>query len=162
MFNFISTKSNAKYSIMKLSFKNFLISSLMLTVTVLVTTVSSQAQETTPPNAEGKSVFEVVNSIDETSDFANLLDKSGYAQILKKQGPFTVLVPSNDAIKASDTSMEKLNENPAQLKSVVQGHLYQGEVPAEKVESQMGVTVQDKDESASNGVVYVIDQIAKQ
>lgn len=146
---------------MKLSLKTLLISSLILTVTVLLNT-TTQAQETTPPDAQGETVYEVVNASEETSDFAELLDKSGYAKILKKQGPYTVLAPSNEAIEASNTSMDKLSENPGQIKSVVQGHLYQGEVPSEKVESQMGVTVEKSDESASNGVVHVVDQIVQQ
>ncbi len=138
-----------------------MISSLILTVTFLLNT-TSQAQETAPPDAQGETVYEVVNANEETSDFAKLLDKSGYAQILKKQGPYTILAPSNDAIEASNTSMEELNENPEQIKTVVQGHLYQGEVPSDQIESQMGVTVEKSDESASNGVVHVVDQIVQQ
>lgn len=138
-----------------------MISSLILTVTFLLNT-SVQAQETAPPDAQGETVYEVVNASEETSDFAELLDKSGYAQILKKQGPYTILAPSNDAIEASNTSMEELNENPEQIKTVVQGHLYQGEVPSDQIESQMGVTVEKSDESASNGVVHVVDQIVQQ
>ena len=57
--------------------------------------------------------------------------------------------------------MSKLKEKPQKVKSIVQSHLYQGEVSSEQVESQMGVTIEEKDESPSNGVVYVVDQVVK-
>lgn len=147
---------------MKLSMKSLLINSLIITVAVLFTTHSTEAQQTTPPDAEGKTVYEAVKSSEETSDFAQLLEKSGYADILKKQGPYTILAPSNEALEESGENVEELNENPEKVKNLIRGHLYQGEVPSDQVESQMGVSVEESDDSPSNGVVHVVDQIVQQ
>lgn len=147
---------------MKLSMKSLLVNSLIITVAVLFTTHTTEAQQTTPPDAEGKTVYEAVKSSEETSDFAQLLEKSGYANILKKQGPYTILAPSNEALEESGENVEELNENPEKVKNLIRGHLYQGEVPSDQVESQMGVSVEESDDSPSNGVVHVVDQIVQQ
>lgn len=147
---------------MKLSMKSLLINSLIIIVAFLFTTHTTDAQQTTPPDAEGKTVYEAVKSSEETSDFAQLLEKSGYAEILKKQGPYTILAPSNEAIEESGENVEELNENPEKVKNLIRGHLYQGEVPSDQVESQMGVSVEESDDSPSNGIVHVVDQIVQQ
>ena len=113
---------------------------------------SPDATKAQQESEQDKSLYEVVNSTDSTSEFATILDKSGYAKILKNsKGTFTVLAPDNEAVKAS-----KLKTTP---KKLVKGQLYKGEVPKDQVESQMNVTVQDADSSASNGIVYVVDTI---
>ena len=156
----IINRNKANKPIMKLSLKSLLISSLILTVTLLFSINDTQAQQTSPPETEGKTVLEAVKTSDKTSDFAELLEQSGYAKVLNSQGPYTVLAPSNEAI-SKETEMSKLKEKPQKVKSIVQSHLYQGEVSSEQVESQMGVTIEEKDESPSNGVVYVVDQVVK-
>ncbi len=109
--------------------------------------------------SQGETVVDKVNDNEDTSDFADLLEQSGFAQVLVKQGPFTVLAPSNDALAEGDVDVESAKENQNQAKQVVQNHLYQGEISADEVESTMGVGVQDADESAANGVVYTVDQV---
>lgn len=144
---------------MKATLKTLLASSLMITVALLFNFNQATAQDTGPPQAaEGKTVVEVVNSHDGTSEFGKLLSESGYAQVLQNQGPYTVVAPSNEAIQAEK---EAVGEGAVNAKSLVQGHLYQGEVPAEQVESQMGVTVEETDETAGNGVVHVVDKVVK-
>ena len=144
---------------MKATLKTLLAGSLMVTVALLLNFNQAAAQETAPPQAaEGKTVVEVVENHDGTSEFGELLAESGYAQVLQNQGPYTVVAPSNEAIQAEKESAEGGSVN---AKSLVQGHLYQGEVPAEQVESQMGVTVEETDETAGNGVVHVVDKVIK-
>lgn len=143
---------------MKATLKTLLASTLVLTVTLLLNSNPALAQENAPPAAEGKTVVEVVKDNNGTSEFAQLLAESGYAQVLENQGPYTVVAPSNEAIEAEK---EAAGEGAVNAKSLVQGHLYQGEVPAEQVESQMGVTVEDTDESAGNGIVHVVDKVVK-
>lgn len=138
---------------MKNFFKILFAGSLMLAVTILVfinsTVAQGDSQETT--------VVEVVNSNDETSDFAQLLDQSGFAQVVEQSGPFTVLAPSNAALEAEGIDPD----NTENAKKIVQPHLYQGNVSADQVESQMGVTVKNTDNSASNGIVYTVDAVVK-
>lgn len=143
---------------MKPTLKTLLASSLMLTVALLFNFNQAAAQDTAPQAAEGKTVVEVVSSHDGTSEFGKLLSESGYAQVLQNQGPYTVVAPSNEAIQ---DEKEAMGEGAVNAKSLVQGHLYQGEVPAEQVESQMGVTVEETDETAGNGVVHVVDKVVK-
>ncbi len=88
--------------------------------------------------------------------FSQLLKDSGYEQILKRQGTFTVIAPKNEAVEQAGAQAQ---ESPQQ---VVQGHLFQGEISKDQVEEQTGVTVEETDESASNGVVFVVDGLASQ
>ncbi|MDZ7692276.1 MAG: fasciclin domain-containing protein [Balneolaceae bacterium] len=142
---------------MKISFKRVFTSSLMLAITLLFFSNAVQAQDDTESAAEGKTVYEVVNSNDKTTEFATLLDKSGYAKILKQpQATYTVLAPSNEAVQNADKELK------ASPKKLMQGQLFKGEVTKDQIESQMGVTVQESDNSAANGVVHVVDKVVKQ
>lgn len=109
--------------------------------------------------AQGETVVDKLNENENTSDFAELLEQSGFAQVLVEQGPYTVLAPSNDALANGEVDIESAKENREQAQQVVQNHLYQGEIPTEEVESSMGVEVEDKDESPSNGVVYFVNDV---
>lgn len=111
---------------------------------------------------EGETVVDKVKDNSDTSEFSELLDQSGFAQVLVQQGPYTVLAPSNDALSESDIDIESAKENQKQAQQVVQNHLYQGEISADEVESSMGVKVQKKEESPANGVVYVVDKVVSQ
>lgn len=140
---------------MKTSLKNLFACFLTVAITVFIFSTSTQAQENPPPEAEGKTVIEVVETNEETSEFAQLLKDSGYEQILKRQGTFTVIAPKNEAIEQIGAQAK---ENPQQ---VVQGHLFQGEISVDQIEDQMGVTVEKTDESAANGIVHVVDQVSQ-
>ncbi len=143
-------------AIMKSIFKNSFASSLILVITLFLVSNSMKAQENSAPDAQANTVFQVVDSKDNTSEFAELLQTSGFAPILKKKGPYTVLAPNNEAIEKTDS---KLKDNP---KKLMKGQLFQGEVSKKQIESQMGVKVQETDKSASNGTVYVVDKVVKQ
>ena len=141
---------------MKISFKRFFTATLILAFTVLFFSNAVQAQVDSESATQNKTVYEVVNSVDNTSEFATLLDESGYAQILKQQGStFTVLAPSNEAMQQVDSELK------ASPKKLMQGQLFKGEVSKEQVESQTGVTVQETDKSAANGVVYIVDKVTQ-
>lgn len=109
--------------------------------------------------AQGETVVDKLNENENTSDFAELLEQSGFSQVLVEQGPYTVLAPSNEALANGEIDIESAKENREQAQQVVQNHLYQGEIPTEEVESSMGVEVEDKDESPSNGVVYFVNDV---
>lgn len=143
---------------MKNVLKRLIASSFIFLFAVSLHFNTANAQGQTPPDAEGETVVDKLDSNEQTSEFAQLLKESGFSDILTKQGPFTVLAPSNDALQSGDTSADELKENPEELKKFVRSHLYQGEVPTDQVESGMGVKVQDTEESASNGIIYVVDK----
>lgn len=147
---------------MKAILKTFTPLSLILTLAILFSSQTLSAQVDTPSETEGTTVAEVVDTHEETSDFSQLLEDSGFSQVLQAEGPYTVLAPSDDAIEASGTSMDALQENPQEVKTLVQGHLYQGELPPDQVESMLEVEVQDTDESPSNGTVHVVDQVVEE
>lgn len=141
---------------MKKSFKRIFVSSLTLAVTLLFVSSALHAQQDSSPEMQGKTVLELLKSKGNTSKFAGLLEESGYSQVIKKKGPYTILAPSNEAIEQADP---KLKENPRKL---MKGQIFQGEVSKKQVESQMGVKIQETDDSASNGIIYVTDKVVNQ
>lgn len=143
---------------MKSIVKTTLSGTFALIITLLFQVQAVTAQGQAPEAGQGKTVMEVVDEKDDTGDFAQMLKDSGYSQVLNQQGPYTILAPSNEAIKAEKESMGK---SAVSAKKLIQGHLYQGEVPADQIESQMGVTVTETDETAANGVVHIVDTVVK-
>lgn len=139
-------------------FKTSITGTLILTFIFLFNFQMSYAQVDTSTDTQGKSVVDVIDTKEDASDFAQLLKDSGFAAVLKKQGPYTILAPSNEALETSNVNIEELKKNP---KKLVQGHLYQGELSSDQVESQMGVSVEETDEAASNGTVHVVDQVVE-
>lgn len=123
------------------------------------TAQSNKKQMMQSQMATGKTVVKVINQDNDTSIFAVLLKKSGFNQVLKKKGPYTVLAPNNEAMK-TDVQVGKLEKNPKKLQKVVQNHLYKGKLPKKKVESALGVKIIGSHD-ASNGVVYVINSVVK-
>lgn len=109
--------------------------------------------------AQDGNVVDVVTSDDENTLFAELLEETDMPEVLGQEGPFTVLVPSDDAIESLDASVDELKENPEQLQGIIRNHLYQGELASNEVESALGVTVTDGDKPASNGVVHTVDEV---
>lgn len=143
---------------MKSIVQTTLFGTLALIITLLFQVEAVTAQGQSPEATQGKTVMEVVEEQDDAGDFARMLKESGYARVLNQQGPYTILAPSNEAIKAEKESM---GESAVSAKKLIQGHLYQGEVPADQIESQMGVTVTETDETAANGVVHIVDAVVK-
>lgn len=131
---------------------------LLFAVAIHSNTIA-QVQEEAETQPQGETVVDKIDSNEETSDFAQILKVSGFAEVLKKQGPFTVLAPTNKALQSGEVDIEKAKNDQKMAQQVAQSHLYQGELPAEEVESTMGVEVQDTDDSPSNGTVYFVDQI---
>lgn len=146
---------------MKTIVKRLVASSFILLFAVAIhsNTIQAQVQENTEAPPQGDTVVDKIDSNEETSDFAQVLKVSGFAEVLKKQGPFTVLAPTNDALQSGEVDIEKAKKDQKMAQQVAQSHLYQGELPAEEVESTMEVNVQESDDSPSNGTVYVVDEI---
>jgi len=142
---------------MKKSIKTFFTISLLMVFAIFLSSnlTIAQGHQGKAKNAQGKTVVGVVNSNNKTSQFAQLLKKSGYSRILKKKGPYTVLAPTNKALKNANA---KLKAKPKQL---MRGQLFQGNVSKKQVKKQMGVKILNTDKSASNGTVYIVDKISQ-
>ncbi len=142
---------------MKKLVRLFTATSLILAFAITLNSQALNAQG----NQGGDTVVEVVEGTEQVSDFAELLSESGFANVLQEQGPYTVLAPSNEALEASETNVDELKQNPQKVQGLVQGHLYQGDLPSDKVESMLDVSVEESDNSASNGTVHVVDKVVK-
>lgn len=109
--------------------------------------------------AQNESVVDVINSNSENTLFAELLQETDMPEVLEQEGPYTVLVPTDEAIESLDADVEELKENPDQLQGILRNHLYQGEMSAEEVEAALNISVTDGDAEAANGVVHEIDEV---
>lgn len=147
---------------MKSNIKRLVSASLAVMLVMAVVANVTVAQNTGQQGqVDGETVVDKLNSSDKTSDFAELVEASGFGQVLVQQGPYTVLAPTNSAIEDEGVDVDAAKENKEQAQKVVQSHLYQGEISSDEVESSMGVKIEDKDESAANGTVYVVDKVVK-
>lgn len=132
---------------------------ILFAAAIHVNNTQAQVQEDTEAPPQGDTVVDKIDSNEETSDFAQVLKVSGFAEVLKKQGPFTVLAPTNEALQSGEVDIEQAKNDQKMAQQVAQSHLYQGELPAEEVESTMEVNVEESDDTPSNGTVYIVDQI---
>lgn len=146
---------------MKSILKRLATGAFLLFFAVAVHSNTTIAQETEAP-PQGDTVVDKVQSSEKTSDFAEILQASGFADVLQEQGPFTVLAPSNDALESSGVDVEEAKSDQQMAQQVAQSHLYQGELPEEEVEASMGVEVEDSDDSPSNGTIYFVNQMVTQ
>lgn len=53
-----------------------------------------------------KNLFEVINENSDYSKFADLLDRSGYADVLKSSKNFTLILPTNGAVEEAATTVD--------------------------------------------------------
>lgn len=151
---------NSYHTIMKLSLKYFLPGLLLVTFGLLLNVNESNAQiQDQQEQTQGENVVDVVKSQEDNTKFAELLEETDMPKVLAQEGPFTVVVPSDEALESLDADIAELKKDPQQVQNLVSGHLYQGNLPAEDVESALGVKVINGNQEASNGVVHVIDEV---
>lgn len=110
-------------------------------------------------NAQDSNVVEVINNSENHTVFADLLDETGFNDVVSQAGPYTVVAPTDKAFQEMDANLEDLRANPDSLESVVISHLFQGEVPAKKAEASLGIEIQEGGIEASNGLVYVVGEV---
>ncbi|PAU94535.1 hypothetical protein CK503_06995 [Aliifodinibius salipaludis] len=147
---------------MRSNIKRFVSASLALMLVFAVSANFAVSQNTGQQGqVDGETVVDKMNSNEKLSDFTVLVEASGFGQVLTQQGTYTVLAPTNKALENGGVDVDAAKENRDQAQKVVQSHLYQGKISSDKVESSMGVKIQDKDESAANGTVYIVDQVVK-
>ena len=64
-----------------------------------------------------KDIIDTLKSCGRFDGFVTLVEGTGFADLLRKEGPFTVFVPSNDALqKVPDTDLEVIRRNMTALK----------------------------------------------
>lgn len=134
---------------------------LILGLAIIVNTGSINAQDNAPAETEGTSVVQAVQNNDKTTDFGELLASSGFVKLLEQQGPYTILAPNNEAISEKVDNVEEIKKDEEASQQLLQNHLYQGQVTAEQIESQIGVSIIETDESPSNGVIHVVDKVVE-
>ena len=74
-----------------------------------------------------RNLFEVINENPDYAKFANLLSKSGYAEVLKSSKNFTLILPTNAAVEEAATTID-LNDSLA-LRSFVGYHIINSVYP---------------------------------
>ncbi|RWS24513.1 transcription factor SPT20-like protein [Leptotrombidium deliense] len=95
-----------------------------------------------------KDIMQTLKSCNRFDGFVTLADGTGISDILSKGGPYSVFVPSNEALqKIPDSDLNKIRSNLTALKgNLVEANvspLYRADIPA------------------SNGVIHVLDWILK-
>ncbi len=78
--------------------------------------------------AQDNSVVEVVQSSEDHTIFAELLDETGLSETITNEGPFTVVAPTDEAFESMETDLDELRQNSDQLQTIVVGHLFQGKI----------------------------------
>lgn len=109
--------------------------------------------------AQDNSVVEVVQSSEDHTIFAELLDETGLSDAVSNEGPFTVIAPTDEAFESMDTDLDELRQNSDQLQTIVVGHLFQGKIQAAEAEPALDVEITEGDIEASNGVVHVTNEV---
>lgn len=109
--------------------------------------------------AQDSNVVEVINNSENHTIFADLLNETGFSDVVAKAGPYTIVAPTNRAFEEMDTNLDELRASPDNLESLVISHLFQGEVPAQKAEASLGIEITDGDLPASNGLVHISNEV---
>mgnify|MGYP002717140842 FL=1 len=66
-----------------------------------------------------KDIIDTLKACGRFDGFVTLVEGTGFADLLRKDGPFTVFVPSNDALqKVPDTDLEVIRRNMTALKGL--------------------------------------------
>ncbi|MGF1671982.1 MAG: fasciclin domain-containing protein [Balneolaceae bacterium] len=105
-------------------------------------------------SAQDGNVVDVVKQSSEHTIFAQLIETAQVEDILKQEGPYTVIAPTDEAFEALGETFEQIKNDPQQIQTVVINHLFQGQVSAEEVGPATGAEIIDGDIPASNGVVH--------
>lgn len=152
--------------------KNFCIglSSLLLTLTVFAGSHNN-----------GKTIAEIAAGNPDFSTLVSALKAADLVETLNGKGPFTVFAPTNEAFaKLPAGTLQKLLDNPEQLKKILLYHVVAGDIKSSDVKpgdvktvegSDITISMKDgkvmvndaevttADIDASNGVIHVINNV---
>ena len=152
-------------------------------------TDSLQTGQTIQPGAqmmmdEGKSVVGIASSTDSLSVFVQAVNAAGLADTLNSAGPYTIFIPTNEAFNAlPEGKLDELMkpENKEKLASILKYHVVSGTIMTGNLQDGQtvpsiagsdleittsdstvminGATILKTGMEASNGVIYVIDEV---
>lgn len=117
------------------------------------------ALTTNSATAQDKSVVEVVESSEDHTIFAELLNETNLSDAISDEGPYTIIAPTDAAFEDMGDELDQLREDPDMLQNVVVSHLFQGEVTAADAEPALGVEIAEGDIPASNGLVHITNGV---
>lgn len=140
-------------------FKSFLALTLIFTASAL------QAQNygmPAPTDQSNDTVVDIIQSSEDHTILATLLQESMLDETLAQGQSFTVLAPTDAAFAELGDAVQELRANPEQLQQVLLNHLFQGSASADDVSEALEVNILDGDIPASNGLVHSIDTVLLQ
>ncbi|KPP99568.1 MAG: hypothetical protein HLUCCA01_05980 [Bacteroidetes bacterium HLUCCA01] len=140
--------------------KNMFISTALILGVLVFSATGAVAQIVEQqPEAQGETVIDVINSSENHTVMASLLQETELDATLRQGPSFTVLAPTDEAFAELGDAVTELQANPEQLQQVLLNHLFQGAASAEEVQEALDVNVETGDLPASNGVVHSIDSV---
>jgi uncharacterized surface protein with fasciclin (FAS1) repeats len=119
---------------------------------------SALAQDATT-TSQDNSVVEIVESSENHTIFADLLDETGLSNAIEDEGPYTVVAPTDEAFESMDTNLEEIKNDQQMMNNIVSGHLFQGKVESSEVEASIDVNITEGNIDASNGYVHVTNGV---
>jgi uncharacterized surface protein with fasciclin (FAS1) repeats len=142
---------------------------------------SANQQDSTTHAVQMKNIVDTVIQAGNFTKLLAALKAAGLTDTLKGRGPFTIFAPTDEAFqKLPSGALEALIKDTAKLKAVLNYHVITGHVLAQELKSGDMMTVQgspltavvsgadiqvngahvrQRDITASNGVIHVIDAV---
>ena len=142
---------------------------------------SANRQASTPRAAPSKNIVDTMIAAGNFTTLMAGIKAAGLTDTLNGRGPFTIFAPTDEAFKKLPTgAWDALLKDTAKLKAVLSYHVITGHVLAQDVKSGDVMTVQgtplaavvsssevkvngahvrQRDITASNGVIHVIDAV---
>lgn len=104
-------------------------------------------------------VVQVLEHSGKHTVFVSLLKEARADELLKEEGPFTILAPTDAAF--ASVNVDSLWQNKERLRDLVYAHLLQGQIPAANIERSMNIIIHEGDIEATNGRVHYLGQVLK-
>lgn len=124
-----------------------LAATMMLVMATSAFAANAPTERATEPN-----IVEVASSAPQFSTLASLVVSAGLAETLSGEGPFTVLAPTNNAFdRLAPATLQRLQNNRAELRKVLLYHVIAGEVRAADV-----VKLNGKNVTTADGVPVLV------
>lgn len=128
----------------------------------------------TQQNTQNQDVVDVIQSSDEHTIFASLLEDADMVETLRNGDNVTVIAPTDEAFEKMDGDVNELRSNPDELEEFVDAHIKNGEDEHANMQRDQQRTTEtergnERDNNkekgdkeviqASNGEVHVVDKV---
>ncbi|MEX0610396.1 MAG: fasciclin domain-containing protein [Balneolaceae bacterium] len=145
---------------------------MMILASANLTAQDVQSQNNQNQNQD---VVEVIQSNDDLTTFAELLEEANKIEELRQGTNLTIIAPTNQAFEDMQSELDQLRQNPQELEAFIDSHIKNGsemgqtQGMSQGQEQGMGQQgqAQNRDEEpkeiiqASNGEVHVVDKVKK-